>query len=827
MSKIKDLKHILPNLVIILIFIILAYAYLFPLLEGKVLHQSDISHFKGMSKELKDYREATGKEAIWTNSMFSGMPGYMISVRYDNNLAVHLKTVLSRPFPLAIKIILYFLGFYILLISLGIKRWLSAIGAVAFGLSSYFIIILAAGHNSKADALGYLPIVVAGVLLVFKEKRIPGVLLFTIGLSLEILSGHPQITYYGLIMLAVYGVVEFVYAIKEKALAPFIKSALFLLAGAIMAVGMNFARLYTTWEYSKTTIRGPAELTKKNKKKKSGLDKDYVVQWSYGIDETLTLLIPNYKGGATQIHPGTNSESYKSLRKHGAKDPKKALNSILMYHGSQPMTSGPVYVGAIIVFLFFLGLFVVKGRYKWWLLFATIISIVLSWGGNIMGLTSFLLDYLPMYNKFRAPSMILIVAETTMPLLGFIALNEILTGKTSKAELMKGLKWATIITGGIALLFSIAPGISSDFSSQYDLRFQLPDWLIRAAETDRKEALSSDAFRSFIFIILTAGLLYLWSIKKLKTNLFIAALGILILVDLWAVDKRYLNNDNFVSKRVSRNPFPEMPADKAILQDTDLYYRVLPLQSPFQDARTSYYHKNVGGYHAAKLRRYQDIIEHNLAPEIQQLISGFKAGNHPDSILSKLSVINMLNTRYLIYDVNKPPLKNRYAYGNGWFVGRYKIVNDANEEIAALKTINPLEEAVLDKRFKRFVKGKTFNKDSHGSIKLVEYQPNYLKYETNAGSEQLAVFSEIYYKNGWDAFIDGKEVKHFRVDYILRALILPKGKHIVEFKFEPKSFIVGSKISLASSVLFILILIGYAFSKLKKQAKAEIPDKQE
>lgn len=816
MSKIKVKKHILPNLAIILLFIVISYAYLFPLLEGKVVHQSDITHFKGMSKELVDYRNSTGEEAVWTNSMFSGMPGYLISVQYRDNLAVYLKTALSKPFPFAIKVILYFLGFYILLISIGVKRWLSAVGAIAFGLSSYFLIILAAGHNSKADAIGFLPIVIAGVLMVFKEKRIPGVLLFTMGLSLEILSGHPQITYYGLIMLTIYGIVELVFAIKEKAMAPFIKSVLFLLAGATVAIGMNFSRLYTTWEYSKKTIRGPSELTKKNKKKTSGLDKDYVVQWSYGIDETLTLLIPNYKGGATQIHPGIDSESYKALKQRGAKDPKRALNSIIMYHGIQPSTSGPVYVGAIIVFLFFLGLFVVQGRYKWWLLFATIVSIILSWGGNIMWLTSFLLDYLPMYNKFRAPSMMLVVAQTAMPLLGFIALNEILTGKTSKKELLHGLKWATIITGGIALLFSVIPGITNNFSTPYDLRFHLPDWLIRAAEADRKAALTSDAFRSFIFIILTAGMLYLWSIKKIKTNSFIAALGIFVLVDLWMVDKRYLNNDNFVSKRESRNPFPEMPVDKAILQDTDLYYRVLPLQNAFQDARTSYYHKNVGGYHAAKLRRYQDIIEHNLAPEMQQLIRGLNAKNHPDSVLNKLSVINMLNTRYLIYDLNKPPLKNRYAYGNGWFVGSYKIVANANEEIAALKTINPREEAVLDKRFTKFVKGKTFEKDKNGSIVLTEYQPNYLKYETNASSEQLAVFSEIYYKNGWNAFIDGKEVKHFRVDYILRALVLPEGKHIVEFKFEPKSYIVGNKISLASSILFLLIVFGYIMNEVKK-----------
>jgi hypothetical protein len=823
MTKIKGLRNIIPNLVIVVLFILIAYAYLFPLLEGKVLQQSDITHFKGMSKELVDYRNKTGEEAIWTNSMFGGMPGYLISVIYNGNLVLHVKNMFGRMFPFASKIILYLLGFYILLITLGVKRWLSFIGAVGFGLSSYFLIILAAGHNTKADALGYLPIVIAGVLMVYKNKHkpIPGALLFTLGLTLEILAGHLQISYYGLIMLIIYGIVELFFAIKEKALALFIKSSLFLLAGTFIAVGMNFSRLYTTWEYSKTSIRGSSELTTNGDNKTSGLDKDYVVMWSYGIGETFTLLVPNFKGGASQINPGINSESYKELRRKGVKNPKQALGSIIMYHGTQPGTSGPVYVGAIILFLFFLGLFVVKGRYKWWLLIATIISIILSWGGNIMWLTSFLLDYLPMYNKFRVPSMILVIAQTAIPLLGFIALNEILTGKTTKKEFLNGLKWATIITGGLALLFAAAPSITGSFSSSYDLRLKLPDWLINAAVADRKAALRSDAFRSFIFIALAAGLLYLWQIKKVKTSMFIGVLGFLILIDLWAVDKRYLNNDNFVSKRESKNPFVEMPVDKAILQDSDLSYRVLPLQSPFQDARTSYYHKNVGGYHAAKLRRYQEIIEHNLSPEMQQLVRGLRAGLQPDSVFSNLPVINMMNTRYLIYDLNKPPLKNTKAFGNAWFVNSYKIVADADEEIATLKNIDPANEVIIDKRFAEFVNGKKFSKDINGKIKLVEYQPNYLKYKTEVDTEQLAVFSEIYSSHGWNAFVDGKEVPHFRGDYILRAMIIPAGKHTVEFNFHPKSYFVGNKISLASSILLLLVIAGYIFSEFKKRGTKE------
>ncbi|NOR76176.1 MAG: YfhO family protein, partial [Draconibacterium sp.] len=387
---------------------------------------------------------------------------------------------------------------------------------------------------------------------------------------------------------------------------------------------------------------------------------------------------------------------------------------------------------------------------------------------------------------------------------------------------LNGLKWATLITAGLSLFFAAAPGVTGSFSSPYDLRMQLPDWLIEAAVSDRKAALSSDAFRSFIFIALAAGILYLWHLKKIKTNIFIGILGLLILIDLWAVDKRYLNDDNFISKREATNPFPEMPADKAILQDKDLSYRVLPLQNPFQDARTSYYHKNVGGYHAAKLRRYQDVIEHNLAPEMQMMIRGLQSGSSIDSIFMQTPVINMLNTRYIIYDLNQPPLTNPRPLGNAWFVENYSIVENADEEIAALRRNNPSINAIIDERFEEFVEGKKFNIDLNGTIELTEYQPNYLKYKTKAATEQLTVFSEIYYNKGWDAYVDGEKVPHFRVDYILRAIILPAGEHTVEFKFAPKSYFIGNNISLASSILLMLAIVGYGFNEFRKKWKKEI-----
>ena len=816
MTKINGLRNILINLGIILFFIVLAYGYLFPLLEGKVIQMPDIEHWRGMSKELNDFREETGEEGIWTNSMFGGMPGYMISVRYPGNLAGFITGNIRKIFSTASFIILYLLGFYILLSSLKVKRWLSVAGAVAFGFSSYFLIILAAGHMTKANAIAFLAPMTAGVLLTFRKKYLAGSILFALFFSLELLAGHLQITYYGFILIALFGLTQLVFAIKEKTLPDFFKALLFLVVGAVIGIGMNFSRLYTSWEYSKDTIRGPSELTSNNENKTSGLDKDYVVQWSYGIDETLTMLIPNFKGGASQVNPGINSESYRTMREKGVQNPRQTIRAVSMYHGNQPATSGPVYMGAIVVFLFILGLYIVKGPYKWWLLSATVISVILSWGGNIMWLTNFLLDYLPFYNKFRAPSMTLVIAEFAMPLLGFIALNNIITGKTDKKIWLHGLKWSVIITAGLALLFAILPGIAGNFTNATDA-VRYPDWLMDSVVADRNAMLRTDAFRSFIFIVLAAGAVWLWKIKKIKTTPLIISIGILILADLWTVDKRYLNNENFIPKRQAENPFPKMPADEAILKDKELYFRVLPLQNPFQDARTSYYHKNVGGYHAAKLRRYQEFIDHHLQPELQQFVTSLQNRQSADSTLQSLDAINMMNTKYIIYDLNQAPIRNPYQMGNAWLVENYKIVENADEEIEAMKDVDPAETAVIDKRFKNFVDGKQFLKDLAGSVKLTEYQPNYLKYIANTSSEQLTVFSEIYYEKGWKAYVNGEEVPHFRVNYVLRALVLPPGENTIEFKFEPASYYLGNKISLASSLLLILAIAGYMFTEIRKK----------
>ncbi|HKI88668.1 MAG TPA: hypothetical protein VKA38_06550, partial [Draconibacterium sp.] len=514
---------------IILSFFIIPYLFMTPLLEGKKLLTTDLTQYMGMEKEISNYRKETGKEALWTNSMFCGMPAYLISVKYPGNLftsEVHSFTRVTYP---AGMIIIYLIGFFILLRSLKLNKWLSLIGAFAYAFSSYFIIIIAAGHTSKAYAIGYLPIVAAGTLMVYRGKHFPGFLLFTFGLMLEILATHYQITYYGLILLLIYVVVEFIYSLREKRLAEFVKRSLFLVGGAIIAVGVNFANLYSVYEYSKETVRGPSELTREKQNRTTGLNKDYAVLWSQGIDETLTLLIPDFKGGSTDAHPGRESESYKIMKEHRLNDINENLTRIYLYHGEKPGTAGAIYVGAVIMFLFFVGLFILKGRLKWWLLAVAIISIVMSWGKNIMWLTGFLLDHLPFYNKFRAPDMILVITEFAIPLLAIMALHKIFFGDTDKKELYRGLKWSFIITGGITLFFSIFPGIFDNFHSPLDYiqgKPSSPDWLMAAIYQDRKNLLRDDALRSFILILLSAVLLYFAVYKqKIKSGISIALLG--------------------------------------------------------------------------------------------------------------------------------------------------------------------------------------------------------------------------------------------------------------------------------------------------------------
>ena len=810
-------KYGLATVFVFIFFVAVSYLYLFPLLEGKIISQHDIQSHQGMSKELADYRKATGEEAIWTNSMFGGMPGYMVSVRYDSNLLNIFHGWFLKLFHPASMIVLYLLGFYILLRTMKVGRELSLAGALAYGFSTYLIIIIQAGHNSKAYALGYLMLVVAGTLMAYRYDRKKGALLFAIGLALEIMAGHIQITYYGMLALLLFGIVELVYAVREKRITPFLKTTGWLVAGALLAVVVNFSYLYSNYKYARETIRGKSELSHNSENQTSGLDKDYVVQWSQGIPETLTLLIPDFMGGSHTTTPGLQSESYKALRDQGVENPRQVVNQVILYHGDKPFTSGPYYAGAIVVFLFVLGLFIVKRADKWWLLGATLLSILLAWGKYVMPLTSFLLDYLPLYNKFRAPEMTLVIAGFTMPLLGFLGLREISSGKVEKQELLKSLKWAFGITGGITLLLALMPGIAGNFSAPFDSSY--PDWLLNAVVSDRQEMLRNSAFRSLVFIALTAGGILLWKLEKIKPVWFYAALGLLILADLWMVDKKYLNKSHFTSPRQAASLYSPSVADTEILKDKDLSYRVLPLQNPWQDARVSYFHKNVGGYSAVKLRRFQEMIDHHFNNELEKMISGLGIQMPVDSVFSGLTAINMLNTKYILYDFNSPPLKNPHAWGNAWFAPDFRIVADADEEIRELDRITDKETVVIDKRFATHVEGKRFLKDSAASVTLTEYKPNYLKYNYKSDSEQLTLFSEIYYADGWKAFVDGKETPHFRANYILRAMVIPAGEHTVEFRFHPASFFTGNKISLAGSLLLLLAVAGFAVSEYRKKKK--------
>jgi hypothetical protein len=800
---------------ILLLFIALSYLYMFPLLEGKVLIQPDIQSHTGMSKELIDFRKSTGQEAIWTNSMFGGMPGYMISVLYKNNLVSTIHDTFRSLFHPAAMLILYLICFYILLTSLKIDKWLSLAGAVAFGFSTNLIIIISVGHNTQAYALGYLMLVIAGVLIAYRYDRLKGAILVAIGMALEILAGHPQITYYGFLVLLIFGITELVYAVKDKKLLPFFKTTGILVTAVFLGVAVNFSYLYSSYKYSKETIRGRSELTSNSANRTSGLDKDYVVQWSEGVGETLTLLIPDFMGGSHSTNPGIDSESYKALQKNGVENPRQVIHQVIMYHGEKPVTSGPYYAGAILVFLFVLGLFVVKGRDKWWLLTATIVSVVFSWGKHIMPLTSFLLDYLPMYNKFRAPEMTLFIACFTIPLLGIMGLQQILSGKTEKKEIIYALKWSFGITAGVSLLYAVLPGIAGTLAAPFDSAY--PEWLLETIRDDRRHLLQADAFRSFIFIALAAGAILLWHLGKIKMNYLYVALTVLILADLWFVDKRFVNNDNFGTKRESANVNTPTPADQVILKDKDISYRVLPIQNPWQDSRASYFHKNVGGYHPAKLRRYQEMIDHHLDPEIQQMVDGLNKKHSPDSVFRSLTALNMLNTRYFIYDLNAQPLRNTAAWGNAWFAPNYKIVANADEEIKTLGQIRSKDTVLVDKRFATFVENKQFRNDPSATISMTAYKPDYLKYSFASGSEQLTVFSEIYYKEGWKAYVDGKETPHFRANYVLRALVLPAGNHTIEFKFHPSSYYNGNKVSLAGSILLLLAITGYLFLQYRKK----------
>lgn len=821
-----DFKKLIPYVTAIVIFLLVTFIYFNPIFKGKVIYQSDIASYKGMSKEIADYRAQTGEEALWTNSMFGGMPAYQISVRYTENLLEWVHKVLQFGIPRpAGTVMLYLLGFFLLLLVLGVNPWISIIGAIAFGFSSYFIIIFDPGHNTKAIAIAYMAPVLTGIILAFRGKLFWGALLTAIFLGLEIKANHLQITYYLLLIVIIYGIYELIHAVKQKELISFSKKIGVLLIAVVFAVLANITSLWTTYEYSKETIRGKSELTINQANQTSGLDKDYATQWSYGIAETFSLMIPNIKGGSS----GSLANESKALDEVD-RGLRNTVSQQSKYWGDQPGISGPVYVGAIIVFFFILGMFILKGRFKWVLFTATLLSISLAWGKNFMPLTDFFLDYFPLYNKFRAVSMTLVIAEFCIPIIAILAINELIKKPELLKEKMNYFWVATGLTGGLSILFYLLPTTFFSFFSQLELNaldqykneanFNQIQLIFGGMETARLSIFKADVMRSIIFIGLGIIVTWLFINRKLKANYFILLIGLFIAIDLISVCYRYVNNDDYVRKSRMEKPVQMSAADQQIHQDKSLDYRVLNLSGDsFQEAFTSYYHKSTGGYHGAKLRRYQELITHHMRIELEQLIGVLSKASTQEAVngaLQNLKSINMLNTKYLILDPSRAPLLNPYASGNVWFVKDVVWVEDANEEIKVLSQYDLKTSAIIDKRFKNQFSFSTLESDSLASIQLTSYEPNYLTYQSSSSTSQLAVFSEIYYQKGWNAYIDGEKVPHARANYVLRALEIPSGSHVIEFKFEPSSYFIGKKISLFSSLLMILLLLGAVGFEVKK-----------
>ena len=836
------MKKLLPDLIAILAFVLLSFAYFFPAdIENRILFQHDTAAGAGAGQEVKEYYEQTGERSRWTNSLFGGMPMYQIAPSYDSTKSlqwVQKAYQLFLPDYVCLTFMLM-LGFYILLRVFGIPVWLAGLGGIMWAFSSYFFILISAGHIWKFITLAYVPPTIAGIVLAYRGKLLWGGILTALFVALQITSNHVQMSYYFFFVILFFVGAYFEKAWRTKTLPQFFKASAVLIVAALVGIAANVSNLYHTYAYSKETMRGKSELVQTGdaaKQTSSGLDRDYITQWSYGIDETLTLLVPNFKGGASAALSQSETAMSKANPMYSS-----LYGSLTQYFGTQPMTSGPVYVGAFVLFLFVLGCFIVKGPLKWALIGATFFSIVLSWGKNFMPLTDFFIDYVPLYNKFRAVSSILVIAEFTIPLLAIFALKRLLEEPEILKQEKKPLGISLLLTAGIALLLAIAPGsIGSGYVPAQEAQMlqnavnqqmipanELSDILANLGEM-RAELVSSDALRSFIIIGIGCSLLWLYASGKLRSSLTIAGITILCLADMWGVNKRYLNDAQFVPHSIRTETFTKTNTDELILQDTSLDYRVLNFAtSTFDDNNTSYWHKSVGGYHPAKLRRYQEMIEHHISPEMQAAYKAIAtAGGEMDSVdANKFRILNMLNTKYFIFPAGQQrqtvPILNQHAYGNAWFVNKVQYVNNANEEIDALDSIIPTETAVVDARFKDVLKGTTESyKDSLSSIRLTSYTPNRLTYETNNAQDGIAVFSEIYYPDGWHVTIDGQPAELARADYILRTMYVPAGQHTIEMRFDPTSLHVTEGIAYGALALLVIGIIVAVLIAKRKYVKA-------
>lgn len=815
----KIVKPALPHVIAVVLFTLVSFLFFHPVLEGKKLSANDTRMFAGSAKEIQDYRQETGKEPLWTNSMFGGMPSYLISVRFPGNLIKPLESLLKAFKTPVAALFLSLLGFYLLLLLYKVKPWQALAGALAYGFASYLFIALSAGHNTKAYAMAYMAPVLGSVIYAFRNNALRGGVLMALFLTLQLMANHLQMTYYTLLIVLVFGIFEFISLIKEKNISGFFKPFLMLSIGVVLAIGINFGTIYTTWEYSKYSTRGTSDLKKADVKEEKGLNKAYITQWSYGIDETMTLLIPDFRGGASEPFD-KNSETVKALKKNNMSQAAAQLGS---YWGEQPGTSGPVYAGAIVLFLFVLGLIIVPGKEKWWILTAVILSIVLSWGKNLGFITNLFIDYFPGYDKFRAVSMTLVMAGVCIPLLAGLAMRQVYDKNISREAVIKAVKIAAAITGGIALLFFLLPSLAGSFLSGYEKDFPSNyDWLKSALISDRKMMLRVDAIRSAVLIFAAAAIIWLTIKEKIKTTHSIIILSLLVLIDLWPVANRYMNSGNFSKKQAYNKLFDPTYADKSIMEDKS-EHRVLNLTvSTFNDGTTSYFHHSIGGYHGAKLMRYDELISRGLSQEINSLKSSLQKGSTIDelnNILSRSNALNILNTKYIIISPDQSPILNQNALGNVWLVGKIRFVENANEELDAISSIKPANEAVVDRKFSSVASLNDATVSPGDTIFLNSYKPNLLTYSCSSKTNRIAVFSEIYYPAGWNAFIDNKPADYFRADYVLRAIQIPAGEHTITFSFNPPSYKTGNSISLASSLILILLIAGIAVNEIIKLRK--------
>jgi hypothetical protein len=821
----KKLKNeIIKHSLSVLILAIITLVYFKPLLDGKDIRQSDMTYGEGMAKELNDYHEQTGEYSYWTNAMFSGMPSSFISDPPDLNVYGWF----GRPIKMLTPYLSYaitfmmLICFYITFLLLGFDIWIALGASLAYAFCSYNMIIIEAGHITKAYAIAMMPLVMGGLIVAYQKNFKAGFILFMIGLGMLITQNHLQITYYTLLMAGVYVLVTFAYSIFEHSVLTFLKRSVILLIAIVLALLPNLYNLYPGYDYAKESIRGKSELMGKGS---TGLGYDYAFAWSYGIKETLTLLVPNTMGGSSSMESMEQIEqeiptTLETLRtQRFGQDPNQLLQQCSPYWGEQPFTSGPVYAGIVVVFLFVLSLFLLKGHLRVWAVLMLILSCVLAWGKHFPLMNDFLFDYLPFYNKFRTPAMSLVIATFVMVFFGFAGLKNLFDKKIKQAEKLKYLYISTAIVGGICFLLAIMPGMFLDFTSG---RETLPEQLLTALQQDRAALCSSDAWRSFFFVLAAAALCWLVIKEKLKTQYIVVALSVLSLIDLWVVDKRYLNDNDFEEKKktIAAN-YAQAPVNLAIDRDTTIGYRVLNLAAnPFTDARASYYHHSIGGYHAAKLRRYQELVDSVMLNEINYFTSNINQATDDSSrnaLLGKLTTLNMLNAKYFIFDYASLPFINNSVLGNAWFVDDVCLVNNANEEMDSIKEVNLSTTAIVNKEFAPVLSGwKPKQHSGSSSINLIKQTSNTCVYEVSATQEELAVFSEIYYPKFWQIDIDGKPTSMLRANYVLRAMLVPQGNHTITFKFIPTTWMNLRIVTLITSILIIISLCFVGYFSYKK-----------